>query len=65
MASKLKYPEICGTVRETNSLFRDFGIKERVKLNDWADKSPVSLENYRKKVISDFLNKINEREGKC
>lgn len=65
MTSKLKYPEIYGTVRETNILFKDFGIKERVKLNDWADKSPVKLENYRKKVINDFLNNINKREGKC
>ena len=65
MENKLKYPEIYGTVIETNILFRDFGIKERVKLDDWSDKSPVSLENYRKKVINDFLNNVTKREGKC
>lgn len=56
-----KFPEMYGTIKETNELFRDFGIRERVNKEEWVNKSPIALENYRKKVIRDFLDGVVER----
>lgn len=48
-------------VNETNRLFKDFGLKERIYYEDWMDKTPISLLNYRKQQINNYLDEYDER----
>lgn len=52
-------------IKETNTIFSDFGISERLKVEDWKDKSIIALENYRKSKINNYLNGVieNSRMG--
>ena len=52
-------------IKETNTIFRDFGISEKLKVEDWKDKSIIALENYRKSKINNYLNGVieNSRMG--
>lgn len=50
--------EMREAIAETNRIFRDFGIKKRVNFKDWKTNNVIQLENYRKKIIYDYLDSV-------
>lgn len=50
--------EMREAVAETNRIFRDFGIKKRIWYGDWKTNNVIQLENYRKKIIYDYLDSV-------
>lgn len=47
-------------IKETNIIFKDFGIQEKLRVEDWEDKSVIAIENYRKSKIDNYLNGVIE-----
>lgn len=47
--------EIRMAILETNLLFEDFTMKERLKIQDWKDATVDEIERYRRLQIHKYL----------
>ncbi len=48
--------EIKEVIEETNVLFKDFGVKEKLKLKDWKNATVAEIERYRRSQIHKHLD---------